>query len=240
MPYVAWPEVISYGPALLGEEWYRGLRLVAPPQSEPITLADAKAHLRVETSLDDVLIGAQLRAARGACEQYMSRALVQQTWKLILDRFPYAEQRLRLYRPPFLSLGQVRYIDIDQTWHTLDPTFTRIIQDNDVAWLVPSDITLWWPYPINPSSGSVEITFTAGYYDGLQTPAPTVENPNPTPVPTDGDPTNKVPAEIKAAILLVLGDLYTNREDTIVGTSAVTIPRSAEALMSPYRAGVNT
>ena len=70
----------------------RGLTLVTAPASEPVSLAEAKAHLRIEAADDDSLIGALITAARQSAEAHMRRALMSQTWRLSLDRFPAAPQ----------------------------------------------------------------------------------------------------------------------------------------------------
>lgn len=40
---------------------------------------------------------------------------------------------------------------------------------------------------------------------------------------------------VRAALLLKLGDLFANREDTIVGTIASELPSGSKALLMPYR-----
>jgi uncharacterized phiE125 gp8 family phage protein len=64
------------------------LKLVTPPAEEPVTLAVAKAHLRVDISDDDTLIPYYLAAARRLCEKEVRRAFVTSTWDLVLDGFP--------------------------------------------------------------------------------------------------------------------------------------------------------
>jgi hypothetical protein len=58
------------------------------PTVEPITLAEAKLHLRVDATDDDALIGSLISAARFEAEHRCSRALVTQQWELSLDSFP--------------------------------------------------------------------------------------------------------------------------------------------------------
>ena len=70
----------------------RGLTLVTAPASEPVSLTEAKAHLRLDSADDDSLITALIRSARETAEAHMRRALVSQTWRLSLDRFPAAPQ----------------------------------------------------------------------------------------------------------------------------------------------------
>jgi hypothetical protein len=40
---------------------------------------------------------------------------------------------------------------------------------------------------------------------------------------------------VKAAILKTLGDLYANREDSVIGATAVELPLSARRLLRPHR-----
>lgn len=43
---------------------------------------------------------------------------------------------------------------------------------------------------------------------------------------------------IKAAILLTLGGLYSNREDVVTGVSVARLPNGAQYLLHPYRIGL--
>lgn len=64
------------------------LTLIDPPAVEPLTLAEAKAHLRFPYSDEDTLIEALISAAREMAESTTQRALVQQTWRQIEDQPP--------------------------------------------------------------------------------------------------------------------------------------------------------
>lgn len=48
-------------------------------------------------------------------------------------------------------------------------------------------------------------------------------------------PETNVPGPIKAAIKLMTGTLYQNREQVIIGQTAIEMPWAAEALLWPYR-----
>src|ERR1700742_3808879 len=61
------------------------LQLTAPPAVEPVTLAEAKAHLKVDTGDADALIGTLVTAARARVEWHTGRALVTQSWILWRD-----------------------------------------------------------------------------------------------------------------------------------------------------------
>ena len=62
-----------------------GLVIHTEPASEPITLAEAKAYLRVDSSGDDALITSLIVSARKLCEEHMQRAIMSQTLQLFLD-----------------------------------------------------------------------------------------------------------------------------------------------------------
>jgi uncharacterized phiE125 gp8 family phage protein len=70
--------------------------LLDPPASEPLSLAEAKNYLRVEHGADDALIAAMIAAARIQVESLTRRALVTQSWRIVLDRWsPTARPRLK-------------------------------------------------------------------------------------------------------------------------------------------------
>ena len=64
------------------------IRTVAPAK-EPVTLAQAKSHLRIEDDVtdDDVLIEDIIKQATDYVEKVTGLSLITQTWKLVLDRF---------------------------------------------------------------------------------------------------------------------------------------------------------
>jgi hypothetical protein len=68
------------------------IRLVTAPASEPVTLAEAKAHLRLDTSLDDAFVASIIVAARQYIERVCWRGLLLQTWELTLGGFRGADR----------------------------------------------------------------------------------------------------------------------------------------------------
>ena len=85
------------------------LTLIAAPILEPMTLAEAKLHLRVDGTDEDDLITALIVAARRRAEHLLTRALITQTWELTLDEFPAAD--IQLPKPGVLSIVSVKYLD---------------------------------------------------------------------------------------------------------------------------------
>jgi len=64
--------------------------LVESPETEPVSLTEAKLHLRVDGSDEDTLISALIVAARQAAESYTRRAFITQTWRYTCDRLTTA------------------------------------------------------------------------------------------------------------------------------------------------------
>ncbi len=62
--------------------------LLVPLASEPLSLAEARQFLRVEHADDDTVITALIAAARAHVEALTRRALLNQTWRVVLDAWP--------------------------------------------------------------------------------------------------------------------------------------------------------
>lgn len=182
------------------------LVLVMPPAVEPVTLQEGKAHLRVDTTDDDVLISSLITAAREYCEAFQRRAYITQMWELVLDAWPNGPE-IRLPRPPLQSVVAVRYCDFSGTEYTLSPE-DYIVDTKSEPGRVVLAYGKTWPavmlYPASP----IAIRFTAGY----------------------GDPAS-VPAKVKQAILLLVGHWYENREAVTVGSVSRAVEFAVEALL---------
>jgi len=76
------------------------------PTEEPIELSEAKTHLRVEIDDDDGLIQGMIKAARENCEAVTHRALITQTWKYYLDKWPDKDY-IELPLPPLQSVSSL-------------------------------------------------------------------------------------------------------------------------------------
>ena len=95
-----------------------GLVINSAPSVEPLTTAEAKAHLRVDGTAEDAYIDECVTDARGTIEELTGRALITQTWDLWLDGWP-AFGVITLPRPPLQSVTSVVYYDTDDTEATL-------------------------------------------------------------------------------------------------------------------------
>lgn len=161
-----------------------GLVLVTPPIEEPVSLAEAKLHLRVDHAEEDALIGVLITAAREYVEMYTRRQLVTATWRLTLDCWPLC---IRPPRPPLASAVTLAYLDNTEVLQTVDPATYRVDTSRE-----PGRILLatgaTWPAAA-PVPGAIQVEYTAGY-----------------------GAASAVPATFKQAMLLTIGDLYEHRE----------------------------
>lgn len=119
--------------------------LVQPPAAEPVTLEEAKAHLRVEGTEEDALIAGLIRAARESCERMQGRAYLRQRWQSTIEGgAPPA--RLPLRPLPVLDAVSVEWRDDGGTWQALPATAWRLDAAREaieLVELVPAGATAW-------------------------------------------------------------------------------------------------
>lgn len=195
------------------------LTLVTAPTVEPIALNVAKEHLRVDNTNSDALITLLIKTARIWTENYLGRALEDQTWDLKLDGFPSRRNidwpdQIDIPIPPLQSVTSINYVDTDGTTQTLATSTYQVDTSSEPARIVPS-YGNYWPATRNQLN-AVTVRFVAGH--------PRVGSP----LETD------VPAAIRHAMLLVIGELFERREEGIVAPIQ-RVPFSVQALLGPYR-----
>ncbi len=187
-----------------------GFSLVTAPAFEPVTLKEAKDHLRVDTANDDALISSFITVARVNAEYFTGRAFITQEWDWFLDCFPGATGILNVPVPPLQSVTSVNYLDVDGNSQLLDGS-KYVADSKSIVGRIAPAVDEVWP-DTRRTLNAVTIRFKAGY----------------------GDFRAKVPEQIKAAMNLLEGHLYENRELSIVA-ALQKIPMGYEALLWPYR-----
>lgn len=204
------------------------LVLVSAPSVYPVSLAEAKAHLRIDSSDEDALIEGLISAATQNIDGetgWLGRALVTQTWNLYLDSFPcrphecdFAKKYgIRVPLPPLQSVESIVYVDVSGTETTLVADQYQIKKGENGV-ILPAFGTSW---PQTRSvSDAVRVKFVAGY-------EPTAASPT--------DFADSVPQPIKQAILLTVGHWFENRVPVVVGASFADLPMSAQYLLNPLR-----
>lgn len=136
-----------------------GIKVITPPTVEPITLSDAKAHLRVDGSDEDALITAAISAARQDCEQRLDRSIAPTTLALVLDAFPAGA--IRLPRGPVTAVTSIVYRDTVGALQTLSAANYSLDDAQIDGWVLPA-YDYDWP-STRDQANAVTITYTAGY-----------------------------------------------------------------------------
>jgi len=185
------------------------LVMTAAPAAEPISLAEAKAHLRVDANDDDTLIASLIAAARLLVERTLGLALVTQGWSYYLDAWPQA-CCITLPLAPVQAVSAV-------TVHDADGGSTVLPADGYAADLlsVPVRIVLTdaTPPAVTRPFNGFEVAFTAGY----------------------GAAADDVPQPIRQALLLLVAHWFERREPVALGPGPQEVPAVAAGLLQPYR-----
>ncbi len=135
-------------------ETYRDRLLVqaAAPDVEPLTLAEAKLYLRVDTTAEDALITDLIAVARQAAERHLRRSLITQQWTLAYDECLPMEVRLPM--PPVQEIVRVTLVDkdggtedVDESLYHLNAARTKLVFEQIL------------------SAHQVEIVYQTGYGD---------------------------------------------------------------------------
>ena len=188
-----------------------GLSLVTAPTVEPIGLQEAKVHLRIDGSDSDTYINTLIVAARKHVENVTRRRLVQQTWDYTLAEFPTGDICLPIQ--PVSSITSVNYVNGSGV--TTPFTDFTLINDGPRSRVV-RNFNISWP-STRVHGNAVTVRFVCGY-------DPTTDSPQ--------DLTGNIPRDIRAAMKLIIGDLYENRESS--SQLKVQELPTLKALLSPY------
>jgi uncharacterized phiE125 gp8 family phage protein len=187
------------------------LRTITPPSSDPVSLAELKAHLRVDFVDDDALISSLSTVATIHAQNKTQRRFVKQTLELVLQS--WADGRIRIPVAPVLLDGivSIKYVDFSGVTQTLDPTAYVVKTDGYTVSIIATYGTIWpIVFPFSPEP--IVIRFTAG----------------------ETDPANVAP-NIKHAIKMMVGHFYENRNSVVVAESsranAIAVPQAVDDLL---------
>jgi uncharacterized phiE125 gp8 family phage protein len=182
-------------------------RVTAPSGAEPITLDQAKAHLRVLGTDEDALITALIPTAREFAEHYTGRALAAQTIEAALDGFPCDETpAIELPLCPAASVTSIKYTDAAGVEQTLT-TSKYALSPYGLARNVAPTLGNYWPTAAAVAD-AVRIMAVVGY--------------------------DEAPKAALQAMLLLIGHLYENRQDAAV-LAPQEIPTGARALLDTIK-----
>lgn len=196
--------------------WHRTVS-TSGPSAEPVTLAEAKLHLKVDVTDDDALITEQLASAREYIEDISSTSLMTQTITLRADNFPTCFGRgqeeyglIELPRGPIQSFTSVAYLDENGNSQTLNATKYRADIVSRPGRLTPSYGNTW--PATQPVTHAVTLTYVAGFTSA-----------------------GVVPSRFKTAIKTLVGSMYRFRENTITERTVAEVGKVCTDLVMPLR-----
>lgn len=210
----------------------RGSVLVTAPTIEPVNLATMRTHLRLDDSdtREDTYIQQLISEARQEIEDAAGIALLQQTWRLTVDRWPGIREQwwegtleahinilhgsygwLVLPRYPLLSVDSVTVYDEDGTATsvTVSNVFDVDTEQQPGRLALKSGQT--WPVALRPTN-AIEIEYKAGY----------------------GTSANDVPLPLRRAIRNLVAHFYQHRGDC--ESNQAMSQSGADKLVSQYKA----
>lgn len=178
------------------------------PTVEPVSLAEAKLHLRVDADDENALIDGLVVVARRHAEMISRRSFCTRTLEAKLDCWPY-DGVIELAYPPLVSVTHVKYIDTAGVERTMSAADYIVDAHREPGRIVLAYDASWPPEILRPAA-AVTIRYVAGY----------------------GDPED-VPEIYRQAMLLMIGHFYENREAVVAG-QGVTIsqlPLAVDSLL---------
>lgn len=180
--------------------------LLAGPAEEPVTLAEAKAFLRLDDEAEDGLVSTLITAARLHVEGITGRALMAQSWRVVLDGWP-VDRSVKLPVMPLVSVTAVTAYDADGVGHEVPlaqfwPESGKLLLPMNVAGM-----------PMLRERRGIEVDYVAGF----------------------GSEPGDVPADIRQALLALVGYWFEHRDAVIVAGSGAVVPSGFDRLVAPYR-----
>lgn len=186
--------------------------VITPPEFALVSLEEAKVHLRVDHDDDNDYIEGLVETATNMIDGpagWLGRALITQTLEWRGDEFPSCHD-IRLPYPPIAAIVSVKYDDDDGAEQTISSGDYRLVGQPSIPRLALAYGSTW------PSTRwqneAVRIRYTAGY----------------------GATVDSVPAPIRQAVLLMVSELYENR-DASTDKPRTELPFAVTALLSTYR-----
>lgn len=180
--------------------------LIRPPQAEPLTLAEVKAHLRLDTSDEDTLLAALTRTAREHLERTTGLCLIRQTWRLYLDRWPQSGVIL-------IGKGPVQAVEtilvFDGEGRSTNITAADRLLDGEAR---PARLWLRNPPAPGRAMNGIEIDVLAGY----------------------GEAGTEVPDTLKRAMLMHVAQMFAFRGAVALENQPAGVPAGYERLVSPF------
>lgn len=199
--------------------------LVSPAALPPVSLAEAKLHMRVDHNDDDALIAGLI----GGATQYLDgwtgvlgACLVEQTWRQDFDCF---DRNLYLPLGPVIDVSSITWRDTAGAASAVSTSVYDLVTDETGRTFVRFAGDFVFPSNLHESR-AVAVAYRAGYETTQEIPA--------------ADPGSTIPARItvpeplRVAILLMAAHWYSNRE-AVAQDALAELPIGVDSLIAPYR-----
>jgi uncharacterized phiE125 gp8 family phage protein len=180
--------------------------LLAGPAGEPVSLAEAKAFLKVDGGAEDALIATLIGAARLHVEGITGTALLAQSWRVVLDDWP-ANGVVRLPVGPLLSVTAITATDDNGAGH--DIGLAQFGSELDRL-IVPRVVV---GMPALQERGGIEIDYVAGF----------------------GSEAEDVPADLRQALLGLVAHWFEHRDAVLIAGSGAVVPTGFDRMVSRHK-----
>jgi uncharacterized phiE125 gp8 family phage protein len=192
---------------------FRSLVRITSPAVEPVSLAFAKQHCRVDTDADDLYIQSLISAARQYVEDVLDITICATVWEVKYDLFPV--WAIVLPRLPMLDRA------VTVTYRSGDGTYSQLSSATDFqvdASVLPGRIYPQWARSWPATRGdenSVTVRYSAGY----------------------GDDGQSAPPIVKHLILLLVAHWFDTRQPAVTGAPQ-SVPQTFDTLLAAASMGV--
>lgn len=185
------------------------VQTITPPAAYPVSLAEARAALRIDAGDEDALLAGYIATATRHVENETGLQLIARSCRAWLHRWPKGGV-VELEAAPLITVDQVRTFDAADVATVLDPAWYLVDTASDRGRLVLRR-GYSWPTSLREAS-AIEMEWTSGFGEN----------------PAD------VPEELRQAILLLVGHWHRNRAASSADQLAM-IPAGVDALLLNHR-----
>lgn len=186
----------------------RAYKVVTPATSNPITLTEAKTHLKVDTTADDTFITNLIKSATSSAQEYTNRFFIATTIQQVGDKW---EDISNLLKSPVASVTNIKYVDTSGSLQTLN-TDVYFVDDVNKPARIGLKPNQSFPEIIDRLN-AVQVNYVVGIAAGP----------------------DEVDEGIRQALLLTIGNWYQNRQAVVTGTIATELPMNAKFLLDQYK-----
>lgn len=186
------------------------LTLISPPAVEPLSVAEAKDHLRVDHDDEDTYISSLILTSRLHIEAALSLTLIDQTWRWTFDAWPKQGATITLPLRPVSSINRIEIFNEQDVGEEVPGEDYDLDGDQVPPRIIRN--TAQWPRP-KISNGGIAVVFESGF----------------------GAAPEAVPQPIRHALALLVAHWYEHREPIEIGSKATAVPDTVSTLLQPYK-----